>query len=335
VSKILYSGWYDHGNVGDEQYKTSFPALFPGHDNRFVRQLNAADVNWSDEVVVGGGNIVNAHFLEQIDRYIPPTKPVSLFSVGATDVPIDNPARFARFKKIWVRDQLSRNRLAAIGVPSDCVPDSSWVLTPDIDHGDRLWRDLFVSQNKDLYSKRVVVVLNAHLTSKQPDLLARDALRWQVFADDMVSVIDGTSASFAFLPFGRHMPWDDRVPGSWVAHKCKWHKKNAVVWDEWSVQDSLDFIAAADATVSMRFHSTVFSCIAGVPLIDITHHDKNKSFLESVGLQDYGVSYWDFPREKVHDLLGMILRGYLRDFFSCVGLGQRQKVLDYAGTVRF
>jgi polysaccharide pyruvyl transferase WcaK-like protein len=327
--KTLFYGWYSQSNIGDEMYKIAFPMLFPERDNRFVSVLTKEDVEWSDEVVIGGGNIIDKFFLTNANNMVK-NKPLHFYSVGCTDLSV-TASQLNSFHTVWVRDVMTYKKLNGMGVMCDLAPDASWVLSPNIDRGSKLWEDLFAAQDRDLYEKRVVVVLNSHLTSAQPDLLARDLARFDVFTHDMVNIIDHTNASFAFLPFGRRLPWDDRVANSWVAHKCKWHAKNAVVWDEWGVQETLDFVSAADAMISQRLHSTIFATIGGTPFLDVTHHDKNRGFLSSVGLEDWGVNYWDFPREKSKQILDDLITDHKSNHrkLQTIANRERRALLDH------
>lgn len=310
-------------------YQTAFPRLFPWDDSRFRSGVVASDLDWADHVVFGGGNIVDRHFLGLAARAAK-RRPVSLMSVGCSD-PTVTAGQLEIFDRIWVRDTASRDRISSLGVHCDLAPDASWCLEADAESGRRMWDVLFESQEKELYERRVAVILNAHLTSAQPDVLARDMCRWQVFSNDLVEVVDATSASFAFVPFGRGMPWDDRAPNSWVAHRCKWHKKNAVVWDEWGVQETLDFLSASDVVVSMRLHGTIFGCIGGVPFLDVTHHSKNQAFLDSVGMGSRGVPYWDFSRVDFSGMLSGLLSdgGGFREELVSLACAERRRLLGY------
>jgi polysaccharide pyruvyl transferase WcaK-like protein len=161
-------------------------------------------------------------------------------------------------------------------------------------------------QNRDLYQKKVVCVYNAHLSVVQGQL-ARDQLNFLKVTNDLADIIDRTAASFVFIPFGNDDPWNDRITNSWLASKCKFWKKNFVIYDKISFQQALDIIASADAVISTRLHASIFSCVAKVPFIDITHHDKNLGFLQTVGLEDWSIPYWRFNYEKCLTLLNEFL----------------------------
>lgn len=68
-------GYYNHYNIGDEQYKTSFTQLFNqylplGVDYKidFVGCDSLSHYSFSDTdvIVVGGGDVLNDYFLDQI-----------------------------------------------------------------------------------------------------------------------------------------------------------------------------------------------------------------------------------------------------------------------------
>jgi polysaccharide pyruvyl transferase WcaK-like protein len=49
----------------------------------------------------------------------------------------------------------------------------------------------------------------------------------------------------------------------------------------------------------MRFHSTTTAIAAGVPCVDITHHAKNKSLLEEIGIQSISADYSSLTQESL------------------------------------
>lgn len=338
MARILVYGWYGKGNCGDESYKNSFPRLFPSHELRFAETLNADLIDSHDALVVGGGNIIDLHHLSHVNRFANNLKgkPVVAFSVGFTDSGVMK-EHLRIFDHIYVRDEPALERLKGMGVLATYCPDAAFGMEADWSWGRERWVELFHESRRDLYDHRVAIVLNAHLTSGGGDTLARDAYRFQLFANEMAHVCDHTNASFLFLPFGVQPPWDDRVPNSWTAGRCKWFKKNLVSYENRGVQETLDLIAGADVVVSMRYHSTVFSVVAEVPFIDIYHHDKNHSFLKTLGVTSWGIPYWDFSRDRISELLGKQLGdfGDRRERISQINREQRSKLRGCVDAIRF
>lgn len=310
--KVLVYGWYNKGNVGDESYKLSFPRLFPGCDFTFTSHLDNSLLDGKDCLVLGGGNILDKKYVSAISKAVRDSgwdKPIHAFSVGYGDLGMTK-EDINMFSSIRVRDEKAVSRIASRGYSSvEYCPDAAFCMEPDIENGRRLWKEYYERQGLELYDKKVVVVFNAHLMISHNDVLLRDGLRFFQFAYDWTQIIDHTSASFMFIPFGTHFPWDDRVPNAWIASKCKWHRKNCMVYDPPSIQETLDLIASSDALVTQRFHSTIFATLGCVPFVDIFHHDKNLSFLQENGLEGWGVPYWDFTREKAKSILDSHLSG--------------------------
>jgi polysaccharide pyruvyl transferase WcaK-like protein len=113
-----------------------------------------------------------------------------------------------------------------------------------------------------------------------------------------------------------------------ISSRCKFWKKNLVIYDRLTVQKTLDMISTFDAVINTRLHSGIFSLISGVPFVDLTHHDKNKNFLETCGLQDFGISYWSFGSVQLASLLNRMLA----EKIDLTTARQSQKILLRAST---
>lgn len=296
--KIHVLGWYGKSNIGDESYKTAFPLVFPGHEFQFTDKLAQADA-----VIVGGGDILSDPFLNQT---LSCDKPLSVISASATDKTDTN--KLKKFKNVYVRDFKSLEILRAKGIDAKYAPDVAFALNANKVRGREIIEAEFKSQKRDLYEKVVVVVLNGNLVdSEASGYDGRKFISFQNLAFQLGHVADFTNASFLFVPFGQDFPWDDRVPNAWVAQRCKWWKKNVVLWNQSSDQNVLNIISAADAVVSTRLHSTIFSITAGTPFVDITHNHKNTALLESTGTQKYSIPYHSFDGDRAKSLLKQLL----------------------------
>ena len=286
--KIDVLGWYFKNNIGDESYKFTFPLLFPGHEFNFFDELKTS----ATTVILGGGNILNKEFVDIFNK-IKCHKKLCI-SVGATEF------HEVLADEIYVRDIKSLEIIPG----AKYIPDLAFSLTPNYENGRKLIQKFF--KNLDLYNQIIVVCPNAHLSDKR-NTLARDHLYYEKFCYELAKLADETPASFIFLPFCRSMPWDDRTVCFNIASKCHFWKKNVVLSEELGVQDVLDVISASTLVLSQRLHASIFSCVSGVPFLDIVHHDKNKSFLETINRTDLMISYWDFSiiylKERINHLL--------------------------------
>jgi polysaccharide pyruvyl transferase WcaK-like protein len=110
--------------------------------------------------------------------------------------------------------------------------------------------------------------------------------------------MDHTPASFLLMPFGNGFPHNDRISNGFIYSNCKFWKKNVLLFDKLSVQETLDIFTAADAAISTRLHSSIFSCIGGIPFINIVHHSKTELFMEYIGKQNWCLDFWHFDYHK-------------------------------------
>lgn len=289
--KIKVLGWTGKGNTGDEAYKLAFPTLFPEFDFNFGLE------NGEEVCFLGGGDILNKSFVQAALKYS------KRYAISVTVKP-DSPFELLReFDGIYVRDAMSSQILRQNEIPHFVMPDIASCLAPDFKNFHRGTPDWISEQFKqkggaDLYEKKVGVVLNAHLFHGK-EVLARDYLNLQKVMFDLSRLADETSASFIFFPMSTSMPWDDRVTNSSVAARCKYWNKNLMIYDELGVIETINLIASCDVLISTRLHSTIFAIMNSVPFVDLVHHDKNRGYLQSVGLLDWAISYWEFDYNEL------------------------------------
>lgn len=320
-------GWYGNGNTGDESYKIAFPRLFPTVNFQFLGNAPC------DNCILGGGNVLDEGYVRALQST--PAKQRMILSVSANN---KSPFRDLRnIDLIWVRDRASFNLLQSRDINCKWVPDLSFCLAPNRESGDQWIRQTFRERGCELYNKRVGVVLNAHLYHQQPDLLARDFLSLLKTVFDLGRLADETPASFIFFPMCVQLPFDDRITNFMIAGRCKFWRKNLIIHEHLTVQQTLDLISACDVVITSRLHSTIFSVISEVPFIDITHHDKNRNYLESVGLEKWSVSYWSFDYSKIQQLLAQMISSPMdyRSLLRNIRMEQQSRLMEEAKNVHF
>lgn len=335
--KILCVGYYGKDNIGDESYKVAFPALWPFHEWKFAETPTVSLVDWSDAIVLGGGNVLTPKFCRALEAYRS-SKPIYAVSVGCLDADLD-PYDLQMFEAVYVRDAWSWERLRKVGRHSEIIPDVVFGLTPDRGNGLALLGRI----RDEIHWKlpiNVGVTVNAHLTGFSVDgspryALARDAFRFQQFSLELASVLDGVAGNAVFLPYMTKKPYDDRAPNAWVASRMELYTKAHVVYGPLGVQDMLDLTSVLDLSITTRFHQAVFSAIAGVPFVDVSHHDKNKNFVESLGNLGRGVSYWDFQRNAFEGMIRDALEGYSKEELMLSAASLKTRLLEFAHAVRF
>lgn len=313
---VLCLGWYDKKNCGDEAYKLSFPRLFPSVNIRFT---DALDSN-CDCIIIGGGDILTKRFLSQLANV---KKPIFAISVTASERIADYGISF---KRVLVRDFASLRNLEKEHILAEYCPDAAFNLTADKDQG-RVLLNKYL-KGCDPYDKVVGVVINANLMADPVRSKSSiDRLSFLKFAYDLCQVMDHTAANFVFIPFGLNQPWDDRAANGFVASHAKFWQKNTVIYDSLSVQDTINLIGTCDAMISTRLHSSIFSCAAEIPFIDITHNHKNEWFLETINHQDYSLPLRNFNFRESHLLLNEILHNPISHLLQVRMINTEQKQL--------
>lgn len=310
----LVIGWYDRFNVGDESYKLSFSRLFPEYDLVFQDSGNA------DICILGGGNILSESYVQLALK----AKAQKRFIFSASANSHSPFSLLKQFDEIVVRDKQSEQLLKEHDVPCRLGADAAFVLKPNPEAGKSWLKQQFTSERLDMYQKVIGVVLNGHLGQSKDGHLARDFITLAKAAQDIATVADSTPASFVFFPMSTGAPYDDRVTNSLISSRCKFWKKNLMVHDRLSPQQTLDLISACDAVISTRLHSSIFSVISHRPFIDLYHHDKNLSFLRTCGLEELGLSYWSFGSSELRTLVNKALAGHGPDL---IGVQQSQEQL--------
>lgn len=295
--KIHVLGWYNKNNIGDEAYKLAFPKLFPG--NKFTFSDVDAPIT-SDVCIVGGGDIFNSVY---VNKALKCQGKKFIISTGVNSLsPIE---QIPHFEKVLVRDKNAYEKIKHFP-NAGYMPDVALALQPNKKRGKEMMNKYFKSSNAELYGKKIGVVINAYLLPSV-NSVTRDFINFYKIVNDLINVMDNTPASFVFFPMSTGMPFDDRISNGVVANQCKFWKKNLYLTHHLGVQDTLDLISACDIVISSRLHSTIFSMISGVPFLDLTHHDKNKRYIDSMGLGELSYSYWNFDSQSFKAKLNFML----------------------------
>jgi len=299
-------GWFDRSNLGDEAYKIAYASLLPAATLRFHGDPDRFRTDGSP-IILGGGDVVYPAFTRQL-----PAQDCAAVSVSLTTE--SDFAWLRGCRRVLVRD----HRSLALARQHDVIhaeygPDLAFRLQPDAVRGRHQIERLFAQSGQDLYRRCLVIVYSAYLLYCQPESYTRDTLLALDVLRKLAGILDRTAASVLFVPFSTAMPHDDRIANGLLASHCKWWKKNLVLHQPVDVQTALDLIAGADACLSSRLHATIFATLAATPVVDLTHHDKNRGFLETLRNPDRSVSFWDLGVQDCEDRLQAALAHGNRD----------------------
>ena len=140
MPKVYVIGYYNHDNIGDEQYKLSFEYVFQSFLKVAVDSLEFIDcdkidnitVDKTDIILLGGGDILNNYFLDKVNKVFSskPNKIIAM-SVGLPYAGIlINTNKLGIIDYLFIRTQQDKELLSQYFLPERIffLPDISYLL---------------------------------------------------------------------------------------------------------------------------------------------------------------------------------------------------------------
>lgn len=298
---VALCGFYGKQNLGDDLMAQELPRLLgregacevqvysdKRHEN-ISNGMATGEHLEADVIVLGGGGIVGPGFWafkqDGLRKLAECGKPIAFVNVNVTPDYLQDEdfVRGLRDLKArwWVRDSQSVTLLAEKGIESSLVADISFL-------------EGVASVEDAVPSRQIVVFPNAYVLHRffgktDPIAAQRAELSLRVLADflDWMAAFGWKTLIMAAQT---DTAVDDRIAGAllygymnpknaqWVSEKLTWAEQS-------------DLIASSGLVYSMRYHATTLAMAAGVPVVDITHHLKNRSLLSDMDVLDISVEY--------------------------------------------
>jgi len=309
--KIALCGFYAKQNFGDDLMAFHLSKALSVNESHSVyvfsdRSADGVENGCSsgghldcDIVVIGGGGVINPDFWvfknDGLSKLKSSQKNIAFINVNVISEVLKNTQFTEDLKSLkakwWVRNRQSVDILTEIGITASLVPDISF--RPGV---------VQVSQ-KMLGKKQMSIFLNSYVFN---DLVHNDNVSQFVqalhncrliaqFCDWMTEF--GWNVTFYSAHTSKYV--DDRIPSAFVFGSMR--EKGSAKWvaEPLSWDGLIREITHSDLVVSMRFHSTTIALAAGIPCVDITHHAKNKSLLDDIGLQAISAEYSSLTHETL------------------------------------
>lgn len=309
--KIALCGFYAKHNFGDDLMAYHLSKILSVGDSHTVELFSDKSVDGiqngllsyahldCDIIVIGGGGIVNPDFWvfknDGMNKLKASNKPVVFINVNITSEIIKNKQFSEDLKSLkakwWVRTQQSVDILAEVGIAASLLPDVSF--RPGVvQHAQNMigkkkmsvFLNSYVFNNlihDDNVSDFIMALHNLKLISKYCDWMVKFGWNITFFSAHTAKFVDDRMPSA--LAFGFMKQKDG---AQWVAEPQSW-------------DDLIKEISHSDLVLSMRFHSTTTAIAAGVPCVDITHHAKNKSLLDEIGIQSVSSEYSSLTHDSL------------------------------------
>ena len=113
---------------------------------------------------------------------------------------------------------------------------------------------------------------------------------------------------FVFVPQVTYKWDDDRIIAKKLSKRLDKDVKFHLIknWDD--PRELIGLYSCFDLTLSIRLHGTIFSCIAGTPVIAINYMPKVESFMESMELKEYLIDFKSIKNNYLLNLINKLLK---------------------------
>jgi hypothetical protein len=290
-----YIGWLGHRNLGDEAMHAAIRAGLPdvplfqfkAEGERLLRRLNLSGPEFFASVLLGGGTLINALFLDacQLVRSFGCTLHCVGTGVGSAGfgMPRETPLRgwrdVLKDSLVSVRGPLSRQRLEEAGVHHARIigdPALSWApdVAPDFSSRNRLVINLAQEPGAKLSGTERAVF-------GQIGAIAQDFLN---VGGEVVGVALGNG--------------DARVLRL-LRSEYRLHRMT-IEQHRTATEPLLRTLTGSLAMIGVRLHSAVLATCVGVPPILVAYRSKCEDFLASMDLRDSAVKLTDEAKAISH-----------------------------------
>jgi hypothetical protein len=284
---ILVLGFYNRGNIGDEQYKITIPLCFSkcvdpppaackvSFDFVSIDDASALSVDTMYDIVLcGGGDIINAYFMEKVKRIVADfTGKVYAVSVG---IPYCADVFYLDlFDHVFVRNTYDANlAIDRVGKANvTMIPDTGFLLLApnSID-----WT------RKSRSTLHIGFCLATPVYQNYPEL--RNALPH--FIKDLLQMSPGSVVKlhfFHFNSFEENINECDFESTLAIVNSLSFMSQRCCVLHKIAKPEKMiESLQQMSFNVCMRYHSIVFSLLAKVPFIVLYANKKVRTLLGDV-----------------------------------------------------
>lgn len=284
VLNIIIIGYYDHNNIGDEQYKTTFMSMMKEHlkcpsvkrfNIKFIDSdlLKSTVILDSDIIILGGGDVLNNYFLDEInEKFKGKPNKILAVSVGLPyeDILI-NTEKLALIDYIFLRTEQDIELFGKYYRKERLfyLPDISYfLLNQELKAKSEIYKKL-VSINKS-GTKILALCLNRHIYSEKMS----DCYK-SIISELAVTVNQLLRQKYfvVFLPFNTN---NDNAENDILIHDDVYNeideklRRNVMnITSRLSVSDTFDLFEQFSVVLPMRFHACLFSIYHRVPMVPI------------------------------------------------------------------
>src|SRR5574338_148963 len=297
--QITSLGWFGHHNVGDEAFRYALRQLFPSEIKiKFVDALlpNLTTINAGDHLLIGGGNIVDREFLKGLERVRVPYSFIGVGIVSGNDLSLLPGA-----SNVLVRDKRSLALASSVYPGAVLSPDLAFTLGPMRDVG----REFLEEESGVKFKRPVVGVFLNDCVSARFDSTILKFVECEKMKLELARFLESLSYDVVFIPMSTTPPDDRRISLDVIGKMRKGYNYRCLT-QEINPIKVLSMVSSLDFAITMRLHASIFCTIAGIPFIDILHHDKSKGYLDELGMPEVGVDFYELSLRVLAEKFAML-----------------------------
>jgi polysaccharide pyruvyl transferase WcaK-like protein len=284
--RLIFLGWYNRRNVGDESFKIVHHFLFPEVDKIWIENARGFEFHESDVVVVGAGDVVKPYYI----KTLPSDVRFFIYGCGLTDA---DDLHYTvslreRLYGAWFRNRTDVEELAKRGISARYTPDIFLQLSEQI----------FFSQPMSSARKRIAF-LPSNFASREYQRCGniKGASYMNYFVHECAAILDELSLYYDIDLIAMSGDNNDDDMAFLNSVFSLSHRRSCMRIHEFNPDPirTLEVVSGASLCISMKFHGLIFSLISGRPFIDIGLTRKNAVFCTENGFDKVSV-----PHHSLH-----------------------------------
>jgi hypothetical protein len=255
---IIVLGYYDKGNLGDDQYKTSIKNLFC--KNRIMMDIVFSNPHKLKElpahtqmVVCGGGNIIDPWFWDKIKILIHKFRgPVIALSVGIGYESTINEYFLGSFDAVVLRHRTWLDNVGyVVGHQKvSCIPDLGLSLPP---------------QPTNKFERPRIGIFWAN----------------SIMFDGLETALQPFECDFDIVTYCMNVSDEPHEGDKFINAKMKYHQSPRMDW-----KSLMSDISGLDLAICSRFHANIFSIVQGTPFVCYAATKKSQFLMSDLGFRD-------------------------------------------------
>ena len=293
--RLIFLGWYNRRNVGDESFKIVHNFLFPEIEKIWIENARGFEFYEGDVVVVGAGDVVKPYYIETL----PDDVRFFIYGCGLTDADdFDYTVSLReRLHGAWFRNRADVEELAKRGVSARYTPDVFLQLTGQIfsfspPAPSARKRIAFMPSNfafRD-YQRRGDIKGSSYMNYFVHECAAILGELSKYYDIDLIAMSgDNNDDDLAFLNSVFSLS----------------NNRSCMLVHEFNPDPirTLEVVSSASLCISMKYHGIIFSLAAGIPFVDIGLTRKNAVFCTENGFDKVSVPHRSLHQERFADFV--------------------------------